>query len=77
MSRYGKSISNSVPLKTLSGPVLYTNLLAIPGMSLFVLGDNELTEFKEFYDNWGLSTGAALLLLLSTVVGTGISYSGW
>jgi len=57
--------------------VLYTNLLAIPGMALFMAGDNEASGFFAFVTDGGVTAGAWALLFLSTIVGTGISYSGW
>lgn len=74
---YGKKIVSGVGLKTNSGPVLYTNLLAIPAMSLVVLGGSEIAGFFEFVSAGNVTQRGWGLLFLSCVVGTGISYSGW
>ena len=76
---YGKRIIRSVDLKTLSGPVLYTNLLGLPAMLMFaVLGD----EFGHFSMDRAegkaqFTFAATAFLLLGCVTGTGIGYSGW
>jgi len=77
---YGKKIVKSVPLETLSGPVIYTNLLGfLPMMMLASVGD----EYRKFWDFWWASDNQHLppisifLLILGCLVGTGIGYSGW
>jgi len=68
-------------LKTLSGPVLYTNLLGIAPMLIFArLGG----EYSKFYntvinnpDGFTLPTGTIPLMILGCAAGTGIGYSGW
>lgn len=77
---YGKKIIRSVDLKTLSGPVLYTNLLGLPPMLVFAsLGG----EYHKFYQNQIIDTnssitaGVWLLILMGTIAGTGIGYSSW
>ena len=77
---YGKKIIKSVPLETLSGPVIYTNLLGfLPMMMLASVGD----EYRKFWDFWWASDNQHLppisifLLILGCLVGTGIGYSGW
>jgi len=77
---YGKKIVKSVPLQTLSGPVIYTNMLTFIPMLMFASVGNEYSEFWEFY--WGKLEGklpaiAVSLLLCGSLVGTGIGYSGW
>lgn len=79
---YGKLLLKSVDLQTLSGPVVYTNMLGIPPMLLFAaLGQ----EFHKFYEAH-LSTVppvqpippvAYVLLFLGCAAGTGIGYAGW
>jgi drug/metabolite transporter (DMT)-like permease len=71
---YGKRIIRSVDLQTLSGPVLYTNLLGLPPMFMFaVMGHetNRLTTTDSF------PTAGLWILLLGCIAGTGIGYSGW
>jgi len=76
---YGKKIVKSVDLKTLSGPVLYTNLLGLPPMLFFAsLGG----EYGKFYNNEILaektiSFGVWVLVLVGCAAGTGIGYSAW
>ncbi|KAG7356231.1 triose-phosphate transporter family protein [Nitzschia inconspicua] len=78
---YGKQIVKSVPLKTKSGPVIYTNLLGIIPMLLLANVGNEYSKFWDFY--WSGSTNARLppmsifLLIIGSLVGTGIGYSSW
>eukprot|EP00980_Cylindrotheca_fusiformis_P001686 scaffold381_cov138-Cylindrotheca_fusiformis.AAC.22 len=77
---YGKKIVKSVPLKTRSGPVIYTNVLGFVPMLLFATVGNEYGKFWEFW--WSnsehhlppISVG---LLIVGSLVGTGIGYSSW
>mmetsp|Transcript_26509 Transcript_26509/g.72864 ORF Transcript_26509/g.72864 Transcript_26509/m.72864 type:complete len:391 (-) Transcript_26509:678-1850(-) len=80
LQAYGKKIVKSVPLQTLSGPVIYTNMLTFIPMLMFAAAGNEYSAFWEFY--WGKLEGklpaiAVSLLLCGSLVGTGIGYSGW
>jgi hypothetical protein len=69
----------SVDLKTLSGPVLYTNILGLwPFLFFAYIGG----EYSSFFTNVMLgetvvSTAGVVFLLLSSAVGVGIGYSGW
>jgi len=77
---YGKKIVKSVPLKTNSGPVIYTNLIGFIPMLMLANVGGEYSKFWDFY--WGQADGklpavSILLLVLGSVVGTGIGYSGW
>jgi len=77
---YGKKIVKSVPLKTNSGPVIYTNLIGFIPMLLLANVGGEYSKFWEFYwaqDNTVLPALTILLLALGSVVGTGIGYSSW
>ena len=88
---YGKKIIRSVDLKTLSGPVLYTNLLGIPPMLLFAgMGG----EYGKFYQDHivtsknddatetsttahAITAGVLILVLLGCLAGTAIGYAAW
>ena len=77
---YGKKIVKSVPLETLSGPVIYTNLLGIlPMMALATVGN----EYSKLWDFWWSNADYRLppqsipLLIIGCLVGTGIGYSSW
>jgi len=77
---YGKKIIKSVDLKTMWGPVLYTNLLGFPPMMLFAQMGNEYNRFWE--DLWireeaRLPPGSMLLLIIGCLIGTGIGYTSW
>lgn len=77
---YGKKIVKSVPLKTQSGPVFYTNLIGFVPMLMLANVSNEYAGFWEFY--WGQDSGklplaAIILLAVGSFVGTGIGYSSW
>mmetsp|Transcript_17915 Transcript_17915/g.41309 ORF Transcript_17915/g.41309 Transcript_17915/m.41309 type:complete len:357 (+) Transcript_17915:147-1217(+) len=77
---YGKKIVQDVPLKTRSGPVIYTNLIGFLPMLLLANIGSEYSKLWEFY--WGEASGkiptlSLFLLLLGSLVGTGIGYSGW
>lgn len=76
---YGKRIIRSVDLKTLSGPVMYTNMLGILPMLIFAAMGNEYSQF--FYDRvieqQKIGFNAVFLLLLGCITGTGIGYSSW
>jgi hypothetical protein len=77
---YGKQIVKGVPLKTKSGPVIYTNLLGFVPMLLLANVGHEYAKFWDFYwseTNTGLPPMSIFLLILGSVVGTGIGYSGW
>jgi drug/metabolite transporter (DMT)-like permease len=79
---YGKKIIRSVDLKTLSGPVLYTNLLGIPPMLLFAGMGGEYGKFYKDHVEVGTSqhaitVGVYFLIFLGCVAGTAIGYSAW
>jgi GDP-mannose transporter len=77
---YGKKIVKGVPLKTKSGPVIYTNLLGFIPMLVLANVGNEYSMFWDFYwdkENYGLPPMSIFLLVLGSLVGTGIGYSGW
>jgi hypothetical protein len=71
-----------VDLKTLSGPVMYTNLLGITPMLMFAY---MASEYSQFYneiiagDNgfFALPKGTIPLMFLGCAAGTGIGYSSW
>lgn len=76
---YGKKIVQSVPLKTFSGPVLYTNLLGLPPMLAFAAMGHEYGKFHQdvIVENHAISLGVWFLILLGCVAGTAIGYSAW
>ena len=77
---YGKKIVKGVPLKTFSGPVIYTNLLGFIPMLLLANVGHEYSKFWDFYwanDQYRLPPVSIFLLVLGSLVGTGIGYSGW
>mmetsp|Transcript_19216 Transcript_19216/g.39465 ORF Transcript_19216/g.39465 Transcript_19216/m.39465 type:complete len:353 (-) Transcript_19216:1533-2591(-) len=77
---YGKKIVKSVPLKTQSGPVIYTNLIGFVPMLMLANIGGEYSKFWDFYwsqENAKLSPVSILLLAIGSIVGTGIGYSGW
>jgi GDP-mannose transporter len=70
----------SVPLKTRSGPVIYTNLLGfLPMLMLATVGN----EYSKFYDSlwkhtdYRIPPASIPFLIMGSLVGTGIGYSGW
>merc|ERR1712021_28025 len=80
MGAYGKSIVKSVPLKTRSGPVIYTNVLGFVPMLLFATVGNEYGKFWDFYwagSEYRLPPASVVLLIIGSVVGTLIGYSSW
>jgi len=78
---YGKKIIRSVDLKTLSGPVLYTNLLGIAPMLLFAAMGGEYTKLYNDItadeDGFVLPKGTIPLVIMGCIAGTGIGYSSW
>ena len=75
---YGKFLIGSVELRTRSGPVLYTNMLALLPMFLLATFDDEYSRFKsDRAEGKPITTLAILLLLLGCCAGTGIGYSSW
>lgn len=75
---YGKRIIRSVDLKTLSGPVLYTNLLGVVPMMILGWIAGEPDKFhKDHPDGVTLEPLVIFLLFLGCVAGTGIGYSSW
>jgi GDP-mannose transporter len=75
---YGKRILTSVDLKTLSGPVLYTNLLGLPAMLAFAYMGNEFTRIRQDVEEGHfIPTFAFLVFALACIVGTAIGYSAW
>jgi GDP-mannose transporter len=75
---YGKRIIRSVDLKTLSGPVLYVNLLGLPPMLMFAAMAGEFGKWSVDRDaGTPISMIGVFCLMLGCVAGTGIGYSGW
>ena len=81
---YGKKILQDVNLKTVSGPVQYTNLLGWPPMLLFAgMGsESEYTRFARHWSEDGIMTIFAssvgvFWLIMGCLVGTAIGYTGW
>jgi len=77
---YGKKIVKDVPLKTRSGPVIYTNLIGFVPMLLLANVGSEYSKFWEYF--WGRLDGrlaplTIVLLIAGSLVGTGIGYGGW
>ncbi|KAG5177489.1 hypothetical protein JKP88DRAFT_332652 [Tribonema minus] len=70
---YGKRITSSVKMATVSGSVMYTNFFAWGPMLAIAASVGELQKFKEV--EW--TAPGAFYLTLSCVVGTAISYCGW
>ena len=77
---YGKQIVKSVPLKTRSGPVIYTNLLGLTPMLMLATVGNEYSKFyTSLWENtdYRIPPASIPFLILGSLVGTGIGYSGW
>jgi drug/metabolite transporter (DMT)-like permease len=81
---YGKKITSGVDMKTLSGPVLYTNLLGWPPMLGFAAMGGEYRRIKNDISTRVMNGEEHLfppigifLLFVGCIVGTGIGYSGW
>ena len=77
---YGKNIVKSVPLKTRSGPVIYTNLLGIVPMLLLATVGNEYSKFyNSLWDHasYRIPPASIPFLIMGSLVGMGIGYSGW
>lgn len=77
---YGKSIVKSVPLKTSSGPVIYTNLLGIVPMMLLATVGKEYSKFWDFWwshSDYHIPPMSIPYLIVGAIVGTGIGFSGW
>lgn len=77
---YGKKIVKDVPLKTRSGPVVYTNLLGFAPMLLLANVSNEYSGFWDLYwskADYRLPPVSIFLLFLGAIVGTAIGYSSW
>lgn len=76
---YGKALLKTVELKTLSGPVIYTNMLGIPPMMLLAAMGGEYSRFNS--DGWmqkkPIPAIAWILLIVGCAAGTGIGYSSW
>lgn len=84
---YGKQIVRSVPFKTVSGPVQYTNLLGWPPMIMFAKAGGEFGRLGDLMRSYDVETIGELmgklpvesiaLMVLGCLIGTGIGYSGW
>ena len=70
---YGKQIVDAVPMKSMWGPALYSNFLSIPPTLAMGLAAGEQDRVSEVV--W--TQKALALLLLSCVLGVGISFTGW
>lgn len=75
---YGKKITQSVEMKTLGGPVLYTNLLGLPPMFAFAMMGSEVQKFDVYRtEHESIPAPALIFLALGCVAGTAIGYSSW
>jgi len=77
---YGKRIVKSVPLETRSGPVIYTNLLGFLPMMMLAGVGNEYSKFWDFWwsnADYRIPPASIPFLIMGSLVGTGIGYSGW
>eukprot|EP00526_Cylindrotheca_closterium_P018501 CAMPEP_0113618424 /NCGR_PEP_ID=MMETSP0017_2-20120614/9325_1 /TAXON_ID=2856 /ORGANISM="Cylindrotheca closterium" /LENGTH=358 /DNA_ID=CAMNT_0000527923 /DNA_START=75 /DNA_END=1151 /DNA_ORIENTATION=+ /assembly_acc=CAM_ASM_000147 len=77
---YGKSIVKSVPLKTRSGPVIYTNVLGFMPMLVFAMAGKEYGKLWDFWwtgSEQRLPPVSVVLLIIGALVGTLIGYSSW
>lgn len=76
---YGKRIIKSVDLKTLSGPVLYTNLLGLTPMLMFAAMGGEYSKFVQTHMvmREPITWSVMLFMFLGCAAGTGIGYAGW
>ena len=69
-----------MPLKTQSGPVIYTNLLGFLPMLLLASVGNEYEKLWNFWwenPDYRIPPASIPYLILGCLVGTGIGYSGW
>eukprot|EP00996_Jenningsia_fusiforme_P003844 NODE_4645_length_781_cov_47.193989_g4301_i0.p1 GENE.NODE_4645_length_781_cov_47.193989_g4301_i0~~NODE_4645_length_781_cov_47.193989_g4301_i0.p1 ORF type:complete len:169 (+),score=31.81 NODE_4645_length_781_cov_47.193989_g4301_i0:58-507(+) len=71
---FGKQIVSSVKMQNTFGHVLYTNFLSLPPMLLFGL---LVTHEHTLIGSMDISASSAALVLLSCLMGIGISYTGW
>lgn len=74
---YGKKITSGIRFNSMWGPVLYTNLLSVTPMFAlgFMMGDYHKLENGLESIDWN---GAAIsMLVISSVIGTLIGYTGW
>jgi len=73
---YGKKLISNIKLvDKVWGSVLYTQSLSIPILMAFAFLNNEqITFFDALFNLEGMGV---LFLILSCVIGCGISYSGW
>lgn len=72
---YGKKITAGIRFNSMWGAVMYTNLLSV--VPMFLLGW-AMGDYKKFDDNsfeWNLP--AITMLVVSSVVGVLIGYTGW
>jgi len=73
---YGKKLISSVKLNDkVWGSVLYTQLLSIPILMTFAFINDELVTFPHALLN--IERAGLIFLVISCVVGVGISYCGW
>ena len=74
---YGKKITSGIKFNSMWGPVLYTNLLSVLPMFLLGWGMGDYSKFSNPEKSWEWSVPAITMLILSSVVGTLIGYTGW
>ena len=70
---FGKVIVDHVSMQSMFGHVYYTNCLSVPPMLLMGVGLNEASAWPHVR----FTPGGAVFLFLSSVVGIGLSYTGW
>lgn len=73
---WGKKLLSQIELRNkLVGSVYYTNIISIPIMFSFAYLKNEQTTFLDALMN--LVPVGWVYLIISCIIGTGISYAGW
>ena len=74
---YGKKLLQGAEMKSpVWGATLYTNFLAFVPMLIVALSTGEVDEMKQM-DGSQLTAAAIAWLVISCVIGVGISWSGW
>lgn len=72
---YGKTLTSTVKMDSVWGPVLYCNALSV--IPMFILGSYEGDFFLHIYNISNLSVQGWTVIVFSCIVGTLIGYTGW
>mmetsp|Transcript_77056 Transcript_77056/g.121677 ORF Transcript_77056/g.121677 Transcript_77056/m.121677 type:complete len:350 (-) Transcript_77056:61-1110(-) len=75
---YGKRVMSRLSFDSpVWGSVLYTNMLCLPPMFAMATWNSETSQLQELINQDQISFAGVVMVLLTCVLGVGISWAGW